>query len=178
MTTKFLQFLLALVLCATLAPGLYAKGNHGGGGDKQDKHKDKDKAHDRDEDRDHADRDHDRDGDHDRDSDKARPAGWDKGKKKGWGGCDVPPGQVKKLGCHPNSRHHVAHRDRDRDRDRVRDSRDRDGHISTARHTTTSTSGSGKTTTTANATHGGRRKVFDGDGTWHYEGATTTTTKK
>src|SRR3954471_21509772 len=100
MTSKFMQFLLALVLCVTLAPGAYAKGGHGnGGGDKGDKHKD------------HADRD--RDGDHDRDSDDKRPAGWDKGKKKGWGDCDVPPGQVKKVGCHPDSKHLVAHHDRD-----------------------------------------------------------------
>ena len=28
-----------------------------------------------------------------------RPPGWDKGKKTGWGNCDVPPGQAKKQGC-------------------------------------------------------------------------------
>ena len=28
-----------------------------------------------------------------------RPPGWDRGRKTGWGGCDVPPGQVKKVGC-------------------------------------------------------------------------------
>lgn len=32
--------------------------------------------------------------DHDR-----RPPGWSKGKKKGWGNCDLPPGQAKKHGC-------------------------------------------------------------------------------
>src|SRR4051794_7269419 len=49
--------------------------------------------------------DHGHDRDHDRDH---RPAGWDKGKKKGWGDCDVPPGQAKKHGCydHDRNRHH------------------------------------------------------------------------
>lgn len=28
-----------------------------------------------------------------------RPPGWSKGKKKGWGNCDLPPGQAKKRGC-------------------------------------------------------------------------------
>jgi len=28
-----------------------------------------------------------------------RPPGWSKGKKKGWGNCDMPPGQAKKYGC-------------------------------------------------------------------------------
>src|SRR3954463_12310280 len=139
MTSKFMQFLLALVLCVTLAPGAYAKGSHGGG-DKQDKHKDHDK------DGDHADRDHDRD--HDRDSDDKRPAGWDKGKKTGWGDCDVPPGQAKKQGCHPERKHHVAHHDRDRDHDRDtarNHDRDRDRHSpSTVSHTTTTTGGTTK----------------------------------
>jgi hypothetical protein len=36
-----------------------------------------------------------------------RPPGWDRGKKKGWGDCDVPPGQAKKQGC--NSFHHESH---------------------------------------------------------------------
>src|SRR4051812_16101242 len=184
MTSRFLQFLLALVLCVTLAPGAYAKGGHGNGhgGDKQDKHKDKDRDDDR-----HADRGHDRDGDHDR-ADK-RPAGWDKGKKKGWGDCDVPPGQVKKQGCHPDSHHHVAHHDRDRDHDRDtarnhdRD-RDRDHHTSTVSHTTT-TGATSKTATVAKVPaqtreQARRGKVYDQDGSWHYSNqpATTTTTKK
>jgi len=29
----------------------------------------------------------------------ARPAGWDRGKKTGWGNCGLPPGQAKKYGC-------------------------------------------------------------------------------
>lgn len=53
-----------------------------------------------------------------------RPSGWNKGKKTGWGNCDVPPGQAKKMGCNPVSsyygRSHSNYRDRDRDRDRVR----------------------------------------------------------
>jgi len=191
MRSRFLQFLVAL-LCVTLTPGVRAQGhsgghgNHGGG-----------VSHDRDDDRDrHADRDHDRDDNHDRDShsDKNvnRPAGWDKGKKKGWGDCDVPPGQVKKLGCHPNSAHHVAHHDRDHDRDRDhhvsnRDrDRDRDRHTSTVKPATTTTTTVKKTTTTNVPTQtreqarrtGG--KVFNDDGTWHYanQPATPTTTKK
>ncbi len=28
-----------------------------------------------------------------------RPPGWSHGKKKGWGDCDLPPGQAKKYGC-------------------------------------------------------------------------------
>ena len=120
----------------------------------------------------------------------SRPPGWDHGKKTGWGDCDVPPGQVKKLGCHPNSKHHVAHRDRDRDHDRqhVRDrDRDRDHHTTTTKNTTT-TGGAGKTTTTTQVPAqtreqerrtAGRRKVFNDDGTWHYEGSgQTTVTKK
>lgn len=32
-----------------------------------------------------------------------RPRGWDRGRKKGWRGCDLPPGQAKKYGCRSNS---------------------------------------------------------------------------
>jgi len=66
-------------------------------------------------------RQHDRDDDRDRDRERrrdiftrdehGRPPGWDRGKKKGWGDCDVPPGQAKKQGCdsfHHDSRH-TAH---------------------------------------------------------------------
>lgn len=28
-----------------------------------------------------------------------RPPGWDRGRKVGWGNCDVPPGLAKKYGC-------------------------------------------------------------------------------
>ena len=29
----------------------------------------------------------------------ARPPGWSRGKKAGWGNCGMPPGQAKKYGC-------------------------------------------------------------------------------
>ena len=29
----------------------------------------------------------------------ARPAGWNRGEKTGWGNCGLPPGQAKKYGC-------------------------------------------------------------------------------
>ena len=29
----------------------------------------------------------------------ARPTGWDRGRKVGWGNCDMPPGLAKKVGC-------------------------------------------------------------------------------
>jgi hypothetical protein len=29
----------------------------------------------------------------------ARPPGWSKGNKTGWGNCGLPPGQAKKYGC-------------------------------------------------------------------------------
>lgn len=32
-----------------------------------------------------------------------RPQGWDRGRKRGWRGCDLPPGQAKKYGCQNNS---------------------------------------------------------------------------
>jgi len=37
------------------------------------------------------------------------PAGWSKGRKTGWGGHDLPPGQAKKAGYHPgrNFREHA-----------------------------------------------------------------------
>jgi hypothetical protein len=173
MTSRFLQFLFALVLCVTLVPCAYAKGGHGNGhGGDRDKH---------------ADRDHDRDGDHDRDDNK-RPAGWDKGKKTGWGDCDVPPGQVKKQGCHPDSHHHVAHHDRDRDHDRDT-ARNHDRDRRSVRHTSTTTGSTAtntttkKTTTTATKVPAPRRsgKTVNEDGTWHYgpsQPATTTTSKK
>lgn len=54
--------------------------------------------------------DHDRDDDHDRWERREnweyhtyrgdeRPPGWSKGKKTGWGNCNLPPGQAKKYGC-------------------------------------------------------------------------------
>ena len=29
-----------------------------------------------------------------------RPPGWSRGRKTGWGRCDLPPGLAKKYGCH------------------------------------------------------------------------------
>ncbi len=29
-----------------------------------------------------------------------RPPGWAHGRKRGWGGCDLPPGLAKKYGCY------------------------------------------------------------------------------
>ncbi len=58
---------------------------------------------------------HDRDRDRDRDGVRVvvrqgygfdnyapagRPPGWDRGRKVGWRGCDLPPGQAKKYGCY------------------------------------------------------------------------------
>ncbi|MGI9103876.1 MAG: hypothetical protein ACR2IF_15660 [Terriglobales bacterium] len=110
--------LILLALCATLVTGTAFARDH-------DRDRDR---HDRDR---HALRDRDHDRDHDRDRDRARdarrehrngvfaqnngtPPGWSKGKKTGWGDCDVPPGQAKKIGCTPHStyrRHrHSAYR--------------------------------------------------------------------
>ena len=53
-----------------------------------------------------------------------RPRGWSKGNKTGWGNCDVPPGQAKKMGCNSAfsdyGRTRRNYRDHDRDRDRNR----------------------------------------------------------
>lgn len=65
----------------------------------------------RDDDRDH-DRDWNRDRYRGRRAHNAHP-GWNKGKKTGWGGCDVPPGQAKKVGCKQGH----GWRDGDEDRD-------------------------------------------------------------
>ena len=97
------------------------------------------KGRDRDDSR-HQDRD--RDGDHDRDDRhirhhdrddrrivlsqhrSSRPPGWDRGRKTGWGDCNVPPGQAKKSGCNAIHRRHrhviVVRHDPDRDGDRRR----------------------------------------------------------
>ena len=32
-----------------------------------------------------------------------RPYGWSRGRKVGWGNCDLPPGQAKKYGCRNRS---------------------------------------------------------------------------
>ncbi len=49
--------------------------------------------------------------DHDHDRDDRRPRGWDKGRKEGWHGGSLPPGQARK---------HRRDWDHDRDHDRYR----------------------------------------------------------
>jgi hypothetical protein len=113
MKLRILNGVAVLALCVSPA---FAKGNPHGhqSHDTKQSH-----AHDRD---DHKGHDRNAHGDHDRDHHehqaKARPAGWDKGKKTGWGNCHVPPGQAKKSGCNA----HVNHHDRDH--------HDRDHHVS------------------------------------------------
>ncbi|MCI0403595.1 MAG: hypothetical protein L0212_08740 [Acidobacteria bacterium] len=34
-----------------------------------------------------------------------RPHGWNRGRKVGWGNCDLPPGLAKKYGCYSNFRY-------------------------------------------------------------------------
>ena len=134
----------ALVLSLNAMPAL-AKGKPSGRGDdkhedKSEKLKDKDKEHkDKDHKKDWGERDRDHDRDHGRVANNGRPPGWDKGKKTGWGNCDVPPGQAKKQGCNSSRTRRpiiVARRDRD------------DRHRPTRRHTTTTTT---TTTTTSPA---------------------------
>lgn len=104
--------LLGLALAAT--PAL-AQGRGNGKGNDKAKDRD-DRIERRDHDRDHDRlRGHDRDG-HDRDDrvvgrhHDGRPPGWSKGKKVGWGNCDVPPGQAKKVGCRHHTRRVVVRR--------------------------------------------------------------------
>ncbi len=57
-----------------------------------------------------------------RDRDDRRPPGWSKGRKTGWGNCDLPPGLAKKSGdCdrddfRRHDRDRYAYRRHDRDR--------------------------------------------------------------
>lgn len=135
-----------ILVCAALALSLnampaLAKGKPSGRGN--DKHEDKSKV--KDGDRDDKDRDHkkdwgERDRDHGKVANNGRPPGWDKGKKTGWGNCDVPPGQAKKQGCNSSRTRRpiiVTHRDRD------------DRHRATTRHTPTTT-----TTSPTSSKHG------------------------
>jgi Ni/Co efflux regulator RcnB len=95
-----------LVLSLAAVPA-FAKGKPAGrGNDKPDKsHKQEFKEKDKDKDKDkghkekHWDDRRKHDSDHGRTANNGRPPGWDKGKKTGWGNCDVPPGQAKKEGC-------------------------------------------------------------------------------
>ena len=105
------HWFLALALAAALAGITPAMAD-------KDKDKDKDKGNPH-----AAQRDHDRDDGqwerregyeyrtYDRD---ARPPGWSKGKKTGWGNCGMPPGQAKKYGCRTysyNGRPHYYYQD-------------------------------------------------------------------
>ena len=108
MNKRFLQ-ILALSVCLALLPAsAFAKGGKGGGppadkGKRSSEHgsKDKEKHHDEDNDRDehHAGRGHDHDHEATAAGPSNRPPGWDKGKKTGWGDCNVPPGLAKQRGC-------------------------------------------------------------------------------
>lgn len=101
------KILLGILGLALVSSPAFAKGNPHGSNKDHGKSQDRDdKKHDRDFNRDkHHDKGHDR-GDHHTAS--SRPAGWDKGKKTGWGNCDVPPGQAKKQGCHSTGTHRVV----------------------------------------------------------------------
>ncbi len=114
------RLILSILVFALAVSPAFAKGKptNAGGGNKQEHGQSGEHGkggggdHDRDDDRDHGKGKHDRN-DHDRDHGRAsgeRPAGWDKGKKVGWGDCDVPPGQEKKAGvpCRSTSRKHHA----------------------------------------------------------------------
>lgn len=102
MSKRILQ-ILALAVCLGLLPAAaYAKGGKGGG-PPTDKGKSSSARGSGENDRHHGDNDRD---DHltrheanARRGPSSEPSGWDKGKKKGWGDCDVPPGQAKKRGC-------------------------------------------------------------------------------
>ena len=135
----------ALTLSLNAMPAL-AKGKPSGGGN--DKHEDKSTVKDRD--RDDKGRNHkkdwgerDRDRDHGRVANNGRPPGWDKGKKTGWGNCDVPPGQAKKQGCNSSrTRPVVISRRRPDDRQRRTIPTNR-------RHATTTTTTATSTTSSA-----------------------------
>ena len=100
----------ALVISMMSVPA-FAKHDGDKHKDKSDKHewKDKEKEH-KDKDKEHKKewREHDRDREHGRVANNGRPPGWDKGKKTGWGNCDVPPGQAKKEGCRGTASHRPA----------------------------------------------------------------------
>ncbi len=93
----------AIVLGLSLSTGAWAQGNsqgHGNGKGKGNPHNQASQGHDRDDDRDEHGR-WERRGDWEyRTYDQGQqPPGWSKGKKTGWGNCDLPPGQAKKYGC-------------------------------------------------------------------------------
>lgn len=134
---KFSLPLLALAVCLMLSGTALAKGDKGNKGGSHGNGQGNSAQH---------------HNGHD-DADGNRPPGWDKGKKTGWGDCDVPPGQAKKQGCNSTtSRHHHHDKDHDRDRDPHRASTGTDNtgthHTYTRRRTTTRTTTRPVTTTT------------------------------
>jgi hypothetical protein len=123
MSKNLLRSLAALALCTGLMSGTalaQGKGHGSGGAANQSWRADRD-----------GDNWNHRDWRGDRDrwtfGEDRRPSGWDRGKKTGWGNCDVPPGQAKKMGCRSGSRffRFPIRRDRDRLRDRNRRDYDR-----------------------------------------------------
>ena len=104
-----------LKLFCTLLLGLALSGtamakDHGQGKDKGkgNPHAQAMRDHDRSDDRDH-DRWDRRDGyEYHSFRGDERPPGWSRGKKTGWGNCNLPPGQAKKYGC---NRYHYQGRD-------------------------------------------------------------------
>ncbi len=106
-----LRYFLALILGAALSTGAWAQGNSGnahgkGHGNPHNAQRDDDygRGHDRDDDRWES-----RNGWEYRTYDRGQmPPGWSKGKKTGWGNCNLPPGQAKKYGC---NQYHYQGRD-------------------------------------------------------------------
>ena len=154
MPHRLLKVLLTAGLCTALLPAVALAKDHGKGHDRDDDDRKRFTHHDNDRDKDH-DRDHDKDRDHDRDK---RPPGWSKGKKTGWGNCNLPPGQAKKQGCHGDGDHDrddrkVHHRDGDHDRDDHK-RRAGDGDHDRDDHRRKLPPASGSTTANAGASNG------------------------
>lgn len=66
---------------------------------------------------------------HDNDRDEDRPPGWSHGRKVGWHGNDMPPGQMKKDPYEHHYRHYGRHHHRrewERDHERWRRHREHD----------------------------------------------------
>jgi len=96
-----------IIACLALSTGsVLTKGY-----DQRGHHRDRDRLHRRDWDEDRRsarERDDDDDDqgrrDHDYHGPSRRPPGWQRGRKTGWGNCDVPPGLAKKESCGQTSR--------------------------------------------------------------------------
>jgi hypothetical protein len=95
------RYFWALILGMALSTGMVAKDH----GDKDDDHG-HGKGNRHNAQRDDDDRDHDggrwesRNGWEYRSYERGEvPPGWNKGRKTGWGNCNMPPGQAKKYGC-------------------------------------------------------------------------------